>query len=178
MASQESIVPMRTTTVAYDKSKEFMDALNKLLGIVDDVAQSMTEKQYVDASKAMKDLYDNRVTMIKTIRESAVVVEHTRRVRRAQAPRNYLTKEQRVLSGRCYRCSKCDRQIVATDDSDVNMVAHKKRDICNDIYASKRLSVLCGTTNIQDHNKKIQKYLKVINAIRSWSKKVGKGWEL
>ena len=173
-----SVVETRTTTVAYDKSKQFMDALNKLLGIIDDVALNMTELQYVDASDAMKELYDNRVTMIKTIRESAVVVEHTRRVRRAQAPRSYLTKEQRVVSGRCFRCSKCDRQIVATDENDVNMVAHKKRDICNDIYASKRLSLICGTTNIQEHNNKLQKYLGVINAIRKWSKKVGKGWEL
>jgi ribosomal protein S13 len=153
------------------KSKIFMDALNELMGIVDDISQEMTNEQYLNASNAMKRLYDNKVTIVNNIMQTPVVREHERRVRRNLAPRVFMTDEQRVALGKAYRCVKCDRCISASDQDDPNMRLHKEREICNNIYASKRLALKVGSTNIQ-------KYLPIINAIRRWSMKSGREYHL
>ena len=85
------------------KSKIFMDALNELMGIVDDISQEMTNEQYLNASNAMKRLYDNKVTIVNNIMQTPVVREHERRVRRNLAPRVFMTDEQRVALGKAYR---------------------------------------------------------------------------
>jgi len=168
MATQEN---QNQHTEEYKKSKIFMDALNELLGIVDDISQQMTDEQYLNASDAMKRLYDNKIIIVNKIVNSSVVSEHSRRVERAPMVRVFLTDEQRIAGGRAFRCVKCDRCISATSQDDPNMVAHMGREICNNIYASKRLTLKCGSTNVR-------KYLRIINTIRRWSRETGRDWHL
>jgi len=153
-----------------EKSKVFMDALNEVMDIIDDISKEMTDEQYLNASNAMKRLYDNKVTIVNNIMQTPVVREHVRRVRQNRPARVYLTDEQRILGGKAQRCRKCDR-CIASDDEGVNMMAHQRREICHNIFASKRLSVRCSTTDIQ-------KYLPIINAIRRWSRINGKEYHL
>ena len=108
------------------KSKIFMTALNELMGIVDDISKEMTDEQYLNASNAMKRLYDNKITIVNNIMQTPIVREHERRVRQNRPARVYLTDEQRILGGKATRCRKCDRCI-------------------------KRLSVRCSTTDIQKY---------------------------
>lgn len=155
-------------TEKYNESKKFMDALNTLLGIVDDVAKSMTDEQYLTASNSLKTLYDNRTTIKNTIINTTVVQEHERRVRRNLPPRPHMTTEQKILAGKPHlRCAKCDRIIFGKHEEghfSPNMLAHMERPICHDIYASKKLSGKVGS-----HNTK--KYLIIISAIRVWAVK-------
>ena len=155
-------------TEKYNESKKFMDALNTLLGIVDDVAKSMTDEQYLTASNSLKTLYDNRTTIKNTIINTTVVQEHERRVRRNLPPRQHMTTEEKILAGQPHlQCAKCDRIIFGKHEEghfSQNMLAHMERPICHDIYASKKLSGKVGS-----HNTK--KYLIIISAIRKWAVK-------
>ena len=166
MSSQEA----NKKVTELEKSKIFMTALNELMGIVDDISKEMTDEQYLNASNAMKRLYDNKVTIVNNIMHTPVVREHVRRVRNNRPPRVYLTDEQRILGGQASRCRKCDR-CIASDEEGTNMMAHQRREICNNIYASKRLSVKVSSTDIQ-------KYLPIINSIRRWSMINGKEYHL
>jgi len=166
MSSQEA----NKKVTELEKSKIFMTALNELMGIVDDISKEMTDEQYLNASNAMKRLYDNKVTIVNNIMHTPVVREHVRRVRNNRPPRVYLTDEQRILGGTASRCRKCDR-CISSDEEGTNMMAHQRREICHNIYASKRLSVKVSSTDIQ-------KYLPIINSIRRWSMINGKEYHL
>jgi len=168
LAAAEAEQP--TMTDSYNKAKNFMDALNELLHIIESIPD-LKDGDYLNACNALKKLNDNKTIIIKRVRETAVVVEQTERVARARRARVRRSDEDRIQRGIAERCSKCERVVAKREDQEngvgVNIVAHKKRDICHNIFSAKRLAIKLGVADIS-------LYQRIINAIRSWAIKTGK----
>jgi len=155
---------------SYNKAKNFMDALNELLYIIESIPD-LKDGDYLNACNALKKLNDNKTIIIKRVRETAVVVEQTERVARARRARVRIDDEERIQRGIAERCSKCERVISKRPDQEngvgINILAHKERDICHNIFSAKRLAIKLGVADIS-------LYQRIINAIRSWAIKTGK----
>ena len=157
-------------TDGYYKAKAFMDALNNLLDIIENIPD-LTDGEYLVACNSLKTLNDNKTIIIQQVRNTTVVVEQTEAVRRARRLRVQRTEEERIQMGIAERCSKCERVISKRHDEDYgvsnNLKIHKERDICHNIYSAKRLAIRVGVADIS-------LYQNIINSIRRWAIKTGK----
>tara|TARA_R110002050_G_scaffold94967_1_gene197687 strand:+ start:901 stop:1485 length:585 start_codon:yes stop_codon:yes gene_type:complete len=163
-------LPDRPMTDSYYKAKSFMDALNKLLDIIENIPD-LTDGEYLTACNALKTLNDNKTIIIEQVRNTSVVVEQTQAVRRARRVRIQRSDEDRIRLGIAERCSKCERVISKKEDQDCgvsnNLKQHKERDICHNIFSAKRLAIRVGVADIS-------LYQNIINTIRKWAIKTGK----
>jgi hypothetical protein len=162
--------PQRPMTTNYNKAKAFMDALNALLNIIEAIPE-LKDGDYVKACKQLKILNDNKNHMVQRIRNTTIVVEQTAIVRRARRQRVRLDDEERIQLGIAERCSKCERVISKRETEECgtsrNLMTHRERDICHNIFSAKRLAIKLGVADVT-------LYQNIINAIRKWAIKTGK----
>jgi len=155
----------RPMTQTYNKAKIFMDALNELLAIIESIPD-LKDGDYLNACNALKTLNDNKTTIIERVRNTAIVVENTQRVRRQRRERVKEDDEIRIRDGTAERCSKCERVVGKRPDQangvGINIKAHKQRDICHNIYSAKRIALKVGVADLAP-------YLNVISVIRKWA---------
>jgi len=152
-------------TQSYNKAKAFMDALNELLNIIESIPD-LKDGDYLNACNALKTLNDNKTIIIERVRNTAIVVENTQRVRSERRARVRLDDDVRIREGIAERCSKCERVVCKRPDQangvGINIKAHKERDICSNIYSAKRIALKVGVADLAP-------YLIVINIIRKWA---------
>ena len=155
----------RPMSQTYNKAKIFMDALNEVLAIIENIPE-IKDGDYLNACNALKVLNDNRTIIIQNVRNTAIVIENTARVRRERRERVVLDDNIRISEGIAERCSKCERVVCKRQDQangvGVNIKLHKQRDICSNIYSAKRIALKVGVADLAP-------YLNVINAIRKWA---------
>ena len=155
----------RPMSQTYNKAKAFMDALNELLNIIESIPD-LKDGDYLNACNALKTLNDNKTIIINRVRNTAIVVENTERVRRERRARVKLDDDVRIREGIAERCSKCERVVCKRPDQEngvgINIKAHKERDICSNIYSAKRIAIKVGVADLAP-------YLNVINLIRKWA---------
>ena len=115
---------------------------------------------------ALKTLNDNKTIIIERVRNTAIVIENTERVRRERRARVRLDDDVRIREGIAERCSKCERVVCKRPDQangvGINIKSHKERDICSNIYSAKRIALKVGVADLAP-------YLNVINIIRKWA---------
>ena len=164
MAEQANNNP-RPMTQSYNKAKAFMDALNELLNIIENIPD-LKDGDYLNACNALKTLNDNKTIIVERVRNTAIVIENTERVRRERRARVRLDDDVRIREGIAERCSKCERVVCKRPDQQngvgINIKSHKERDICSNIYSAKRIAIKVGVADLAP-------YLIVINIIRKWA---------
>lgn len=157
-------------TTNYNKAKAFMDALNSLLYIIEGIPE-LKDGDYVNACQQLKILNDTKNHMVERIRNTTIVVEQTAIVRAARRVRVRRSDEERIQLGIAERCSKCERVISKGEDEECgvsrNLMTHRERDICHNIFSAKRLAIKLGVADVSQ-------YQAIINAIRKWAVKTGK----
>ena len=165
MAAAMADPPPRPMAKTYNKAKLFMDALNELLNIIESIPD-LKDGDYLNACNALKTLNDNKTTIIERVRNTAIVVENTARVRQQRRERVKLDDDIRIRDGVAERCSKCERVVCKRQDQangvGINIKLHKQRDICSNIYSAKRIALKVGVADLAP-------YLNVINTIRKWA---------
>jgi len=158
-----------TMSENYIKSKNFMDALNELLWVIESIPD-LKDGDYLKACDALKKLNDNKNHMVERIRETVIVAEAIERVRQARPARVRVDDDVRIAQGIAERCSKCQRVVAKLEGKPDgvcrNIIEHKQRQICHDIFSAKRLAIKLGTADLAP-------YQDIINAIRSWAIRVG-----
>ena len=134
----------------YDKSKQFVNALNDIMNIIDELKLIIPDGKYLEICSKLKvgyDLKDYIDEKVNNINNNSVVREHRTRITRRVAPRTKLTDAEKIQRG--YKiCRKCDRLVL-------DMAGHQRRSICGEIKDTKQLSANTGKIETNDIAKAI-----------------------
>jgi len=144
------------------QSTEFMDALNSLLELVEDLKPN--DGQYLQACKDLKTLNDNKVVVeqrivqvVERVRNTRVVQEHTARLSRKEKRKAMKLTDAEKLKRGAKRCVRCDRVVFALKE-------HQHTYVCHTTALHKRLAVKVG-------KHEINRYINLINSIQFWAEK-------
>jgi len=138
---------MTITEANKKESVDFINALNNILEIVDNLSQTIGDNNYLEISNNLKILYENRgkeelIRYIEVARERVVnnpiVSSHTARIKmKVKSKTEMLTDAQKLKKG-WKVCPKCDRLIR-------NMSEHNFTDVCKRTNESKKITLKCNS---------------------------------
>jgi hypothetical protein len=124
------------------ESIDFMNALNDMLEIIDNIAPLISDNNYLQLCNGLKKLNDNksRETIIRYIevvrervRNNPVVQNHQARTRMKTKTKNEMITDAEKLKRGWKVCSKCDRLVL-------NISSHQYSDVCKRTTESKKLT--------------------------------------
>ncbi len=151
--------------ITEEKQKEsinFMNALNDMLEIIDNIAPLISENNYLQLCNGLKKLNDNKsketiIEYIEVIRQrisnNPVVQNHQARTRMKTKTKNEMLTDAEKLKRGWKVCGKCDRLVL-------NISSHQYSDVCKRTTESKKLTYKSNsiTTN---------KYTNAIHRLRA-----------
>ena len=117
-----------------EKSIKFMNSLNKILEIIDELSNAIPEGKYLEICDNLKTLNDNKTIeeIIIEFQETSIVRQHRNRTGMAVIPpRNVRDSIKK------HRCPYCDTEVL-------NLSSHQKRMKCKNIRKTKKLSAFSG----------------------------------
>lgn len=124
------------------QSIEFMNALNDMLEIIDNIAPLISDNNYLQLCNGLKKLNDNKsketiIQYIEVVRDrvrnNRVVQNYERRTRMKIKTKGEMLTDAEKLKCGWIICSKCDRLVL-----DIN--SHQFTDVCKRTAESKRLT--------------------------------------
>lgn len=135
------IIPTDTMPIS-EKQKElsvnFINALTKILDIVDEISQHIPEGKYVEIMKQLKISHNSNGELMDTIRNAVCEINNTEQVRTARRqaemtviiPKPVKTKFKHI-------CPLCDTRVL-------NIKEHQASNKCSEIQKTKKLSAKSG----------------------------------
>jgi len=124
------------------ESIEFMNALNDMLEIIDNIAPLISDNNYLQLCNGLKKLNDNKsketiIQYIEVIRDrvrnNRVVQNYEKRTRmKTKTKGEMLTDAEKLKRGWCV-CKKCDRLVL-------DLPSHEFTDVCKRTAESKKLT--------------------------------------
>lgn len=149
------------------KSQEFINALNSLLEMVDDISQYIPEGKYLEMMNQLKVVNDEAenpiVNIIEVLNNTAVVQEQRRR---ANMNIRVLKKEQKKSI-----CPLCDTPVI-------HIRLHQRNNKCKLIRRTKVLSAYSGKIETNNMEKMINgvevfsEKIYYINLLRDWKNQI------
>jgi len=130
------------------KSEEFINALNNLLNLIDDISKHIPEGKYLELMNQLKQVNDTAenpiINIINVLNNTEVVRENRRRVEMPVllTHKNFNYK---------HICPLCDTKVV-------DIKGHQARDKCRAIRRTKLLSVLSNKVETNQLEKIINKF--------------------
>jgi len=124
------------------ESIDFMNALNDMLEIIDNIAPLISDNNYLQLCNGLKKLNDNKsketiIRYIEVVRErvrnNPVVQNHQSRTRMKTKTKNEMLTDAEKLKRGWKVCSKCDRLVL-------NISSHQYSDVCKRTTESKKLT--------------------------------------
>tara|TARA_R110002012_G_C11631381_1_gene609842 strand:+ start:48 stop:569 length:522 start_codon:yes stop_codon:yes gene_type:complete len=156
---------MPITVEEKKKSVEFMNILNDILDIVDNVKELITDDNYLKLCNSLKLLNDNHsnkevvVQYIERVRErvrtNAIVRNHNSRCNMKVKSRGEMLDDAEKLKRGWVVCNKCDRLVL-------DIRSHRFTDVCKRIQETKKLTQNSKTLDTSDKTKVIGLIRKVI----------------
>jgi len=153
---------MPITEEKQKESIEFMNALNDMLEIIDNIAPLISENNYLELCNGLKKLNDNKsketiIQYIEVVRErirnNPVVQNHQARTKMKTKTKSEMLTDAEKLKRSWKVCGKCDRLVL-------NISSHQYNDVCKRTTESKKLTYKSNsiTTN---------KYTNAIHRLRA-----------
>ena len=133
---------MPITAENHRESVEFMNALNDMLEIIDNIAPLISDNNYLQLCNGLKKLNDNKsketiIQYIEVVRDrvrnNRLVQNYERRTRMKIKTKDEMLTDAEKLKRGWSVCSKCDRLVL-----DIN--SHQFTDVCKRTTESKRLT--------------------------------------
>jgi len=123
-----------------EKSIKFMNSLNKILEIIDELSNAIPEGKYLEICDNLKTLNDNKTIeeIIIEFQENPIVRQQRNRTGMALIPPRNVSESIRKP-----RCPYCDTEVI-------HLASHQKRAKCKNIRRTKKLSAFSG---IEETNK-------------------------
>jgi len=124
------------------ESIDFMNALNDMLEIIDNIAPLISENNYLQLCNGLKKLNDNKsketiIQYIEVVRErvrnNPVVQNHQARTRMKTKTKNEMLTDAEKLKRGWKICPKCDRIVL-------DITSHQYSDVCKRTTESKKLT--------------------------------------
>jgi len=139
---------MPITAINQNESIAFMNALNDMLEVLDNIAPLITDNNYLILCNGLKTLNDNKsnketvIQYIEVVRErvrnNRIVQNHNSRINmKIKTQQDMLTDAVKLKSG-WKVCNKCDRLVLDISN-------HQYRDVCKRTNESKKLSHNSGS---------------------------------
>ena len=131
--------------ITQDKKKEsddFMEVLNDMIEIIDNIAPLISDNNYLQLCNGLKKFYDNKSkeTMIRYIevvrervRNNQIVQNHQSRTRMKVKTNNQMLTDAEKLKRGWNVCEKCDRIVL-------DISSHQYSDVCKRTTESKKLT--------------------------------------
>ena len=146
---------MPITAETQTEAQEFMDAINKILYIVEELSQNIPEGKYVDIMNALCKIHkfkpdeaqaEEPTTMLSTylsqavqsIRQNPFVMRMDRQTRQKLAKQDGIRSDVAKLSTGAKVCPICDEIVY-------NLYKHKTTKKCRDIMCAKQLAISTGS---------------------------------
>ncbi len=146
---------MPITAETQTEAQEFMDAINKILYIVEELSQNIPEGKYVDIMNALCKIHkfkpdeaqaEEPTTMLSTylsqavqsIRQNPIVMRMDRQTRQKLAKQDGIRSDVAKLSTGAKVCPICDEIVY-------NLYKHKTTKKCRDIMCAKQLAISTGS---------------------------------
>tara|TARA_R110000803_G_C11754285_1_gene292955 strand:+ start:40 stop:516 length:477 start_codon:yes stop_codon:yes gene_type:complete len=123
---------MPISTYEQEKSKIFMESLNKILEIIEELCNVVPEGKYLEICNNLKILNDN-----KGIKEIIIEFQNNHIVRQHRQRTTMCLLGERPKNRILPRCPDCDTQVG-------NIALHKKTMKCKLIKKTKKLSAFSG----------------------------------
>jgi hypothetical protein len=156
---------MPITEAEQKKSVEFMNILNEMLDIIDNVKELITDDNYLKLCNSLKILNDNHsskevvIQYIERIRERVrdnnIVSNHNNRCKMKIKTKKEMLNDADKLKKGWVVCNKCDRLVL-----DIN--SHRFTDVCKRIQETKKLTQNSKTLDTSDKTMVIGLIRKVI----------------
>lgn len=133
---------MPITTENQRESIDFMNALNDMLEIIDNIAPLISDNNYLQLCNGLKKLNDNKsketiIQYIEVVRQrisnNPVVQNHQARTRMKTKTKNEMITDAEKLKRGWKVCFKCDRLVL-------NLSSHQYSDVCKRTTESKKLT--------------------------------------
>ena len=133
---------MPITTENQRESIDFMNALNDMLEIIDNIAPLISDNNYLQLCNGLKKLNDNKsketiIRYIEVVRErvrnNPVVQNHQARTRMKTKTQSEMLTDAEKLKRGWKVCCKCDRLVL-------NISSHQYSDVCKRTTESKKLT--------------------------------------
>ena len=117
-----------------EKSIVFMNSLNKILEIIDELSNAIPEGKYLEICDNLKKLNDNKTIqeIIIEFQENPIVRQQRNRITMGLIPPNNVRES--ILKK---RCPYCDTEVS-------HLSSHQNREKCKNIRRTKRLSAFSG----------------------------------
>ncbi len=117
-----------------EKSILFMNSLNKILEIIDELSNAIPEGKYLEICDNLKTLNDNKTIqeIIIEFQENPIVRQHRNRTGMIQLPPRNVSESIRKP-----RCPYCDTEVI-------HLASHQQRMKCKNIRKTKKLSAFSG----------------------------------
>lgn len=117
-----------------EKSIVFMNSLNKILEIIDELSNAIPEGKYLEICDNLKKLNDNKTIqeIIIEFQENPIVRQQRNRITMGLIPPNNVRES--ILKK---RCPYCDTEVS-------HLSSHQRRAKCKNIRRTKKLSAITG----------------------------------
>lgn len=105
----------------------FVGAITTMGGLIDDLVEKITDKEYLDLMNTLKKVFDehtNNPIVLQAVRQASM------RVRQAR-----LSTEEKLLDERYTTCERCDRVVLLS-----GLDEHHKSKVCLNTYTSKMVA--------------------------------------
>jgi hypothetical protein len=132
------------------KSIKFIEALENIMGVLDELKEHIPEGAYLTICNNLKIQYDLKeyiTDVLTTMAKDKVVKEHIARSKRKERQKPVLTDAEKLQKGWVI-CNRCDRLVL-------DLTGHQERDICNKIKTTKRLSATTGKEETSEYHRTI-----------------------
>lgn len=122
----------------HDISLTFVNALTKILDIVDEISHHIPEGKYIEIMKQLKISHKSNGELMDTIRNAITVLNNTEQVRTARRQVNMTVITPKPLTTKFkHICPLCDTRVL-------NVKEHQASNKCSAIQDTKRLSAKSG----------------------------------
>jgi len=132
------------------KAENFVSLITGVIDIIDEIADKIDDKSYLELCNKLRDLYKLKPTdnvakyLVSQLEDNEVVVENVRRSRMAVRSKKteIMDDYEKLKSGHYKRCEDCSRVV-----SKGYFHAHKKNGVCIKTTSSKKISADTGMAN-------------------------------
>ena len=141
------------------ESIEFMNALNDMIEIIDNIAPLISDNNYLQLCNGLKRLNENKsketiIQYIEVVRErvrnNPVVQNHQARTRMKTKTKSEMITDAEKLKRGWKVCSKCDRLVL-------NLSSHQYSDVCKRTTESKKLTYKSNTLTTNNYTNAIHR---------------------